>query len=361
MAALSENNWTPPPEVREFNYHITRDAVSRFRDFVHPDHKKKNDALLAKRLNDLIAKAFERNNHTKVVDAKFPSVDTIVAEIEERNQRCWVVLRIHKPNAYPYINTVAGPAGSALAAITVLTSERGGENFASGAWAVPEHKEPMANSPFAAGANAAKLRAVTVSRQQAPPPRVVVPIQPEEKPRRPGGGSRPEGSMSHEQRERRLQFMRDELRKRPFMNFSGADGMKPLLIKTFGIAVELGTFNEIRAQVQAELQRATGHAPLPPRTGGYGAVSKMEVSAQQLGPSGHPVSLPGETTIVTTRPSPAADVLAMGMEFAQAMQDERTAKEKVRSAEEALERANAELKAAREARQAIFSKMSEPQ
>jgi hypothetical protein len=278
-----------------------------------------------------------------------------------------------------------------LACITVLSQDMGNKNFTNGNWVVPTHGESptLASRPFerlrgmrlppSAGGGG---KVVTLKPATAVIPAHLPAFRPCRRPhceqpavdgkascqrhldedaaakkRTVVGHKYPPGARSTAAREQRLEFIRQICRQRPFIDYKGEDGLEPMLMKTFGIGVDPGAFNQIRAEIQTELQSVTGRAPAPPKVGGNGAISRMtipESTVEMVVTPPVPVVLPPVTPSVV---APAGDLMAMGMQFAEAIQNERAAKLALERAHDALSRAQHALEKATTERIALFTKM----
>lgn len=66
----------------------------------------------------------------------------------------------------------------------------------------------------------------------------------------------PAGSMAAEAIERRRQYVRDLIRKRPGIRGTGPDSINSELLATFGVTMDHGTISELRAEIERERNAA---------------------------------------------------------------------------------------------------------
>lgn len=279
--------WQPPKTNREFRFWISQHAVERFRERVEEEFRARTDRDLAMLLDERIYQALLAKQQTNVVDSEHPDVDTKVVKIDSRSGGVhYVVMRPYRANAYPPMRVIGGPQGLAQAAITVLTEDMATSNFSKGRWYVP-------NRPFAN-----KLHLVKPTEPQATPPQVAEAPKAAPPPEvRVGRG----GTMLE-----RAEFAKRILRERPNITSHGADGLSALVEREFGCGMAYETIAKLRELVAAE---------------------RLPVSAPPVAPP--PVVVP----------APAPAEVSIALQFAQALEAEKTAK--ARAA-----RATAELEAA---------------
>lgn len=136
---------------REFRFHISIHAVERFRERAEDELRSCTDRDLALILDERVWAAISSDRATDVIDKGQPDENTKIVAIQMRvGQDMHVIMRVARPNGYPPLKTVGGPAGAALAAITVVTNEMAKRNYASGFWFV-------ANRPGAGGLRGSNL------------------------------------------------------------------------------------------------------------------------------------------------------------------------------------------------------------
>ncbi len=137
---VAEKNWAPPKQVHPFHYYITDIAVQKFREKAHVEHKVMREFDLAVKIDQRVYEAADKMQD--IVDAANNSqLSKIVEIVIKRGQenpgyevRMYAVLREIRPNQYPVPRTVGGPGGVGLCVITLIDSEQGANNFATGRW-----------------------------------------------------------------------------------------------------------------------------------------------------------------------------------------------------------------------------------
>lgn len=278
--------WQPPKTAREFRFWISQHAVERFRERgLEPELTSRTDRDVAMLLDERIYHAIVAKQQTDVIDSEMPDVDTKVVKIENRKGAAYyVVMRPYRPNAYPPMRVVGGPEGLAQAAITVLTEEMASTNFTTKRWYVP-------NRPFAS-----KLQLVKPAppkSEPAPTPVSPPPTQVAEE------STRRRGSTVE-----RHEFAKRILRERPHITSNGADGLSALVEKEFGVGMSYETIAKLREVVESER-----------------AATPRPTSVIEPTPAPPPAPPPVHT--------PIAAHANIAMQFAQAIEAEKTAKQRV--------------------------------
>lgn len=385
--AMPDYKWTPPADLKDYNYWITRDAVNGIRQHLSPESKNRTDQEVAKVINRLVFQAFERNDTIEVVDAKFPSEKTVIAHLQPNpERRCYGVLRINRPNAHPPLNTVAGPGGVALAVITVLSEDVGSRNFETGRWAAPEYKAPdergsrvVKIGDTAAGKKLQEMKNTVATNNKPVATIVTTPVIAEAPMHRkcyrvgcaanaldlPNRTQRPvckqhldeeiaakrsaslpqraKGVMTTSAITAREQFARSVFSQRPHINIGGPDGIQELMKKTFGIGMDNRKLSEIRDEVRAAM---TGTQPQV-------AIQSPPVVIQ---PYVVPAPVPSSPVPVVAAATNGS-VMAMAVELASAIEAEKTAKQRVLDLQSQLKQANADLDQATKSRESLFNRM----
>lgn len=289
--------WQPPATNREFRFWISQHAVERFRERVEEEFRSRTDRDLAMLLDERIYQALLAKQQTDVIDSDYPDVDTKVVKIESRHGGTnFVVMRPYKASAYPPMRVVGGPQGLSQAAITVLTEEMATQNFTNGRWYVP-------NRPFA---NKLQLVKPTEPTPTPPPVAEVPKTTPAPKVKESRGGSTVE----------RFEFAKRILRERPNITAQGSDGLAALVEREFGCGMSWVTIAKLREAVEAE----------------RGAVAPV-VHAPVVAPPAPP----------PPAPAPVTPDVSIALQFAQAIEAEKTAKARRERARTELEAAQAVL------------------
>jgi hypothetical protein len=131
--------YTPPRGTEhQFRYWITEHAVDRFRERAGDGQHAAPNKALAQLLDARLFNGFASGRVAAVVDSDHPDKETRIVEVEAQDgTKAVVVMRPHKPDAYPRLNCFGDPGRAALAAITVLTPEMAASNYTTGRWKVP--------------------------------------------------------------------------------------------------------------------------------------------------------------------------------------------------------------------------------
>lgn len=329
-------SWKAPPSTRLFHFHISEHAVERFRQRVDEEHRARDNRDLAMLLDERIWVAYQAGQVQTIVDTESPKEMTKLVQIESRSGATqYVLMREARMAQYPKIGTLVpgGPAGAALAAITLLTQEQTTNNFASGKWRAPAHT---------LNEQVGKARLELV---QAPPAEEVREDEPKSR-----------GSTVA-----RVAFVREVLARRPDIRASGKDGMSELVKERFGTGMSVEFFNNVRDQWRAERGDVETHQVTP------GVMAPLVTHASAPTPSPVPASAPvpqrlsdAATVVPPWVPPPPAPPAAptLAERLTAALEFERASRASLAQVQAALAEATATAERATQTVEAVMAEIT---